>query len=206
MKQRTALLLATALTLFATIGITAVVLASPGRQSETATSETVPAVSSSTSDLTLSDTSLSADREAAYRAQIEQANLQLQAAYDQIQQLQEQNQQLRQREELYRQRMEESNQAIRLLQSQVDQLNGSLAFNSSSDPALFAYEGDEEAEYEHDKDHAYENAQDGVNDHDDDRAYESGKAHTDEYDKDSTYEKHDDHEYDHDEDREYDND
>ncbi|NOZ72405.1 MAG: hypothetical protein GXP38_10930 [Chloroflexi bacterium] len=198
MKQRTALLLATALTLFATIGITAVVLASAGRQTEAANSEVVPAVSSSTSDLALSDTSLSADREAAYRAQIEQANLQLQAAYEQIQQLQDQNQQLRQREELYRQRLEESNQAIQLLQSQVDQLSGSLAFNSSSDPAPFAYEGDDEGEYEHDKDSAYEDDEDRAYEHDKDNAHKDDENHLSDSDQGRVYEDGEDREYDHD--------
>lgn len=197
MKQRTVLLLAIALTLFATIGITVVVLASVGRQTEAANSEAVPAVSSSTSDLALSDTSLTADREVAYRAQIERANLQLQAAYERIQQLQDQNQQLRQREELYRQRLEESNQAIQLLQSQVDQLNGSLALNSSSDPAPIVYEGDEEGEYEHDKDSAYEDDEDRAYEHDKDNTHKDGENRLSDSDKGHAYEDGEDREYDH---------
>lgn len=148
MKQRTALLLASALTLFAIIGATAVIRASPTRQTEAATMANVPILSQTTSDPTTTGAALPADREAAYRAQIEQANSQLQAAYAQIQQLQNQNQELLQRENVYRQRLGENDQAIQLLQEQVNRLSGSVAFNNNS--AIPFPEHDEGREHDDD--------------------------------------------------------
>ncbi len=112
MKQRTAALLAAAITTFVVVATVAVLLAMPGAKQANAQS-TTPSVAT----VPAGTTSTVLAREQAYKQQIEQANAQLQEAYRQIEQLQAQNQILLQREQTYEQRLQQANAAIQAQQN-----------------------------------------------------------------------------------------
>lgn len=138
MNQRSALLLATALTVCVLVFGAGVVAAFAGRRA--ANSDAAPAPVSA--PVTLPDNASVQDleqllqqREAQYRAEIEQANTQLRQAYETVQTLQTQNQELQGREVVYQQRLEEAIQYIQFIQNQTLQFGGR--------PSAFADDDDE---------------------------------------------------------------
>jgi len=134
MNQRSALLLATALTVCVLVlGVGVVAVFADKRD---------VAVASASAPVTVSDSAslwdmerLLQQRDTQYRAEIEQANAQLRQAYETIQTLQAQNQELQQREVVYQQRLGEAIQYIQFIQNQILQFGGR--------PNAFAGDGDE---------------------------------------------------------------
>ncbi len=153
MTQRTALFTALALTAFVIIGAASVMLALPGIRNADA------AVSAATVETPIQETAAPADannqalietiqtREATYRAQIEQANRQLQDAYQRLQTLEAQNRELLQREQIYQQRLQESNQIIESMRSSQPQI-GSGYDDDDRSSVTYRYDDDDEREYE----------------------------------------------------------
>lgn len=123
MNQRSALLLATALTVCVLVFGAGVVAAFAGRRA--ANSDAAPAPMTLPDNASVQDMEqLLQQREAQYRAEIEQANTQLRQAYETIQTLQTQNQELQGREVVYQQRLEEAIQYIQFIQNQTLQFGG----------------------------------------------------------------------------------
>lgn len=122
MTQRTALTLATILTVCVLVlgAGTLVVFAGKGtanaNSNPPASADVAPiAEAAAGADLT----GLLQQRDAQYRAEIEQANTQLRQAYETIQTLQAQNQELQQRELVYQQRLGEAIEYIQVIQNQI---------------------------------------------------------------------------------------
>lgn len=175
MNQKTALYLALGLTTFILVAIGSVALAWPALQQRpdaeaqpvVQTIPTLPAAvqlpepSSSQDDPAAAEVQSLLNaieaREAAYRAQIEQANQQLQEAYERLQALEAQNQLLLEREQIYQQRLQESAQVIEAMTAQ---------------PASVTTASYEDGDYDEDDDdhrEAYhEEARPRHGDHDDD--------------------------------------
>ncbi len=139
MTQRTALTLATILTVCVLVlgAGTLAVFAGKG----TANANSNPPASTDAAPIIEAAagaelTGLLQQRDAQYRAEIEQANTQLRQAYQTIQTLQAQNQELQQRELVYQQRLDEAIQYIQIIQNQVLQ--------SGAIPSARAFEHEEE--------------------------------------------------------------
>ena len=165
MTQKTALYIALGMTIFILVAVGSVVLAWPAIQQSSNTPKVqpviqeIPTVPVQVQAAPAIDTqSLMATieaRDAAYRAQIEQANQQLNEAYRRLQELEALNQELLQREQIYQQRLQESAQIIEAMST------------SQLAPATTAYyEDDDHKENDHDDDRYEEDHDD---DHDDDR-------------------------------------
>ncbi|NOX61811.1 MAG: hypothetical protein GXP42_07680 [Chloroflexi bacterium] len=164
MTQRTALFAALALTAFVIIGAASVMLALPSIRSANA-SDITPTVETpvqQTASPENADAQALLDtiqtRESAYRAQIEQANQQLQEAYQRLQQLEAQNSELLQREQIYQQRLQESNQIIESMRSSQPQIGsgwsdddareyGSISYRDDDDDHDEYYRDDDDDEY-----------------------------------------------------------
>lgn len=139
MTQRTALTLATVLTVCVLVLGAGTLVVFAGKRTASADStppastEAAPIAETAGADLT----ALLQQQDAQYRTAIEQANTQLRQAYQTIQTLQAQNQELQQRELVYQQRLEEADQYIQAIQNQILQ--------SSAVPSAraFEHEGDD---------------------------------------------------------------
>ncbi len=174
MTQKTALYIALGLTTFILVAVGSIALAWPTIQqanepeaqpviqeiptmpvqAQTAPSDAPQASAPPAVDVQTLMATIEA-RDAAYQAQIEQANQQLDEAYQRLQELEALNQELMQREQIYQQRLQESAQIIEAMST------------SQSAPAATAYyEDDDHKENDHDDDRYEEDHDD---DHDDDR-------------------------------------
>ncbi len=168
MNQKTALYIAIGISTFFLVAIGSVALAWPALQGAS-TAETQPVIQEipnlPADAVTTTQTTVSGDaqtlmatieaRDAAYQAQIEQANQQLNEAYQQLQELKAQNQLLQEREQIYQQRLQESAQIIEAMSA------------TQAAQALPAYTGGESYEAEREDDDHYEkNVSDKYDDHD----------------------------------------
>ncbi len=157
MNQKTALYIALGLTTFILVAVSSIALAWPSLQ-QSSPSETpqpilqeIPTVQApleQTSQTNVDVQSLKATieaRDAAYQAQIEQANQQLNDAYKRLQELESLNQALLQREQIYQQRLQESAKIIETLSAPATSSQATSAY----------YEGEEHSE-SHDDDDRYE--------------------------------------------------
>ena len=157
MNQKTALYVALGLTTFILVAVSSIALAWPSLQ-QSSPSETlqpflqeIPTVQvplEQTSQTNVDVQSLKATieaRDAAYQAQIEQANQQLNDAYKRLQELESLNQALLQREQIYQQRLQESAKIIETLSAPATSSQATSAY----------YEGEEHSE-SHDDDDRYE--------------------------------------------------
>ncbi len=166
MNQKTALYVALALTTFILVAVSSIALAWPSLQQSSPPETPQPVLqeiptlqapieqaSQTSSDIESLKATIEA-RDAAYRAQIEQANQQLNDAYKRLQELEALNQELLQREQIYQQRLQESAQIIETLSAPASSAQATTAYYDSDEHGE-GYDDDDRYEYEKEYDDDY---------------------------------------------------